>query len=250
MESANEKAAADAMLLASLAERPDRIGWRLTEDLTLSRAIIWDGDAKLLYPAPDGFTPLLYEFNENDTRRLTALMAKETVLSWSFFDASGNELLNCRPSPAICLLYDRRELEEMLGMKEGALLSSSQGALLPTLLIAIAAIAGSLAVWVRREAVHQTNGFKLLPERHSAQRGSLEVSLSPRDLKLLTLLDERNGAVATKDELYDAGWGREFMPNSRALDQHMINLRRKLDPQKSLPILIETVHGVGYRLVQ
>lgn len=53
----------------------------------------------------------------------------------------------------------------------------------------------------------------------------------------------------TKDELYDVGWGRDYMPNSRALDQHMINLRRKLDPNQSLPVVIETVRGVGYRLV-
>jgi len=81
-------------------------------------------------------------------------------------------------------------------------------------------------------------------------RGSTKILLSPRDIKLLSLLDARNGVVVTKDELYDAGWGRDYMPNSRALDQHMINLRRKLDPQKSLPELIETVHGIGYRLIK
>ena len=69
-------------------------------------------------------------------------------------------------------------------------------------------------------------------------------------MKIHKLLEERDGSVVTKDELYDAGWGRDFMPNSRALDQHMINLRRKLDPDKTRPVLIETVHGIGYRLVR
>jgi DNA-binding response OmpR family regulator len=89
----------------------------------------------------------------------------------------------------------------------------------------------------------------LVPEKHSARRGRLEVALTPRDLQLLVFLKEKQGNVATKDELYDAGWGRDFMPNSRALDQHIINLRKKLDPDKSRLPIIETVRGVGYRLL-
>lgn len=39
---ADEKAALDAQLLSELIASPDRIGWRLTEDLSLSRALLWD----------------------------------------------------------------------------------------------------------------------------------------------------------------------------------------------------------------
>jgi len=53
--------------------------------------------------------------------------------------------------------------------------------------------------------------------------------------------------VISKDQLYSAGWGRDFMPNSRALEQHIMVLRRKLDPDKKRQVLIETIHGQGYK---
>ena len=137
----------------------------------------------------------------------------------------------------------------MLELHAGALTSKSSDRLWALLFAARACVFGGAWIMLRRGRRNQAPAFKIIPERHTAIRDSLEVSLTPRDLKLLTILEERNGAVVTKDELYDAGWGRDYMPNSRALDQHMINLRRKLDPDKSRPVLIETVHGVGYRLV-
>ncbi|BFM06360.1 winged helix-turn-helix domain-containing protein [Halioxenophilus aromaticivorans] len=85
------------------------------------------------------------------------------------------------------------------------------------------------------------------PALKLAQRGDTNCALSNRDILLLTYLRHRPNQVISKDELYDAAWGREFLPSSRALEQHIINLRRKLDPSKSLPTIIETVHGQGYR---
>lgn len=247
---AEEKAQTDADLLAGLSDRPDRIGLRLTEDLSLKRAMLWSADAQRVYPTQKGLNLLLYEFSEKETRRLTALQTQLDKPVWEYFDASGSELLYCRATPAICLVYDRSVLEEVVGVRRGTLLAINRRSKWPVLLIAITVISGGMASWLARRTRRLSDGFSLIPERHSAMRGGTEIPLSARDLKLLALLEARNGAVATKDELYDAGWGREFMPNSRALDQHMINLRRKLAPDKSLPVLIETVHGVGYRLVR
>lgn len=247
---AEEKAQTDAGLLAELSDRPDRIGLRLTEDLSLKRAMLWSADTQRVYPTPKGLNLLLYEFSEEETRRLTALQMQLDKPVWEYFDASGSELLYCRATPAICLVYDRSVLEEVVGVRHGTLLAINRLSNWSVLLIAIAVISGGMAFWLARRTRRLSDRFSLVPERHSAMRGTTEIPLNARDLKLLALLEARNGVVATKDELYDAGWGREFMPNSRALDQHMINLRRKLDPDKSLPVLIETVHGVGYRLVR
>lgn len=248
--SVEEKAVSDATLLNELSSSPDRIGWRLTEDLSLKRAMLWGPNAKRRYPAPNSFIPLLYEFSEDETRRLTAIQSQITAPIWEQFDTSGSELLHCRTIPKICVVYDRLELEEMLGLRQGALSEPQRGLDLRVFLVGLAVILAGISVWLARGSAKEPDEFSLLPDRHSAMRGDLEIPLSARDLKILSLLDARSGAVVTKDELYDVGWGREFMPNSRALDQHMINLRRKLNPNKSLPVLIETVHGVGYRLVQ
>lgn len=246
----DKKAMADAKLFSDLISRPDRIGWRLTEDLTLARVILWGSDAQLRYPSPDGFTPLLYEFSEDETRFLIAKQSSASVPLWEMYNTTGSELLHCRATPAICILYNRSALEEMFDLKDGALLSTDRGPIWRAILYVLATIAGVIAILLQRNAGQKPDAFTLVPERHCAMRGSTEILLSSRDIKLLSLLDARNGVVVTKDELYDAGWGRDYMPNSRALDQHMINLRRKLDPQKSLTELIETVHGIGYRLVK
>jgi hypothetical protein len=245
---AEEKGAGDAALLSELTSQPDRIGWRLTEDLSLSRAILWKGNDGLHYPLTDGFTPLLYEFSQDEIRALTSKRSGLSGPIWEAFDISGRDLLHCRDVPDLCLIYDRGALERALDLRQGSLLIEGRQLDWRVLLAALAIIFGGAARWNLRATHQKTTAFTLQPERHSAMRGSVEIPLSARDLKLMMLLDARNGAVVTKDELYDAGWGRDFMPNSRALDQHIINLRRKLDPDKSRPVLIETVHGLGYRL--
>jgi two-component system, OmpR family, alkaline phosphatase synthesis response regulator PhoP len=51
----------------------------------------------------------------------------------------------------------------------------------------------------------------------------------------------------TRDELLNTCWGLEYFPESRTLDQHVLNLRKKIEADPSNPLLIETVRGSGYR---
>ncbi len=85
------------------------------------------------------------------------------------------------------------------------------------------------------------------PKRLLATRGSAEILLTPREAKILALLACRCGEVVTRDELLNACWGLEYFPESRTLDQHILNLRKKIEPDPSRPNLIETVRGAGYR---
>ncbi|MGB0659811.1 MAG: winged helix-turn-helix domain-containing protein [Mangrovicoccus sp.] len=258
----------DAEKFAQLLETPDRVSWRLTEDAVLLRVLLWDDEGQRRYPPPGGMAPLPYEFSEDMIRVLTSIQANIAVSAgtgWTTTSMAMGELLYCQAEPAICLIYDRALLEDELGLRAEALAQPNQPRPGAMVMLGLAGLCAAGAVWARRRGASveadiaaeaetapapKPIAFQILPERHLAIRDSLEVSLSPRDLKLLTILQDRDGAVVTKDELYDVGWGREYMPNSRALDQHMITLRRKLDPNKSRPVLIETVRGVGYRMVQ
>lgn len=250
-DAANRKATLDAGRLSALMEQPDRIGWRLSEDPALLRAVIWDGAGARRYPPKDELAPVPYEISAELERDIDKLRARMDAPTWTRFDTTGERLLYCQPEPATCLMYDRAALERATSLPQGRLNSDPQGGGLvwSLALASLAALVGAVALGRRRSAPAPAATFQLHPDRHCATRGTLEVALTPRDLKLLMLLQERQGTVVTKDELYDAGWGREFMPNSRALDQHIVTLRRKLDPDKSRPVLLETVRGVGYRLV-
>lgn len=71
--------------------------------------------------------------------------------------------------------------------------------------------------------------------------------MSLRDVKLLALFAEHPGEVLDRDQLFNAGWGIDHLPNSRTLDQHISQLRKRIERDPKLPRVICTVHGVGYR---
>lgn len=70
--------------------------------------------------------------------------------------------------------------------------------------------------------------------------------LTWRELSLLRLLHQRAGTVVSKEELIRTCWGMEYFPESRTLDQHILNLRKKLEADAAEPRLILTMRGIGY----
>ncbi len=85
------------------------------------------------------------------------------------------------------------------------------------------------------------------PEALRAWRDGQSIDLAPRELAILKALRERAGKAVSRDELFDVAWGRDYMPNSRALDQYVSTLRRKIERDPAHPRIVKTVHGVGYR---
>lgn len=69
--------------------------------------------------------------------------------------------------------------------------------------------------------------------------------LTVRELGLLKEFAAHPGEVLSRDTLLDEVWGMDYAGGTRTLDQHIVQIRRKLGPSGDL---IETVRGVGYRL--
>ena len=80
-----------------------------------------------------------------------------------------------------------------------------------------------------------------------AFRGEQKIDLTNREVAILATLYARRGQAVSRDELFDLAWGRDYMPNSRALDQYVSALRKKIEIDPAAPRIIRTVHGVGYR---
>ena len=80
-----------------------------------------------------------------------------------------------------------------------------------------------------------------------AFRGEQKIDLTNREVAILATLYARRGQAVSRDELFDVAWGRDYMPNSRALDQYVSALRKKIEIDPAAPRIIRTVHGVGYR---
>lgn len=79
------------------------------------------------------------------------------------------------------------------------------------------------------------------------RRAGAVVALTLKEYDLLVALIDRRGAVATRADLLREVWGYSHEVSSRTIDIHVVELRRKLEPQPSEPRHVLTVWKVGYR---
>ena len=84
---------------------------------------------------------------------------------------------------------------------------------------------------------------------HEVLREGAPVALRPREFDLLVALLRREGRVATRTELLEEVWRYEPDIVSRTVDVHVVELRRKLEPEPARPRHLLTVRKTGYRLV-
>ncbi|MEP7032403.1 MAG: response regulator transcription factor [Actinomycetota bacterium] len=77
--------------------------------------------------------------------------------------------------------------------------------------------------------------------------GDRPVELTPTEFDLLAMLVREPGRVFTRGQLLDAVRGVAFESYERAIDAHVKNIRKKIEPSAGRPRYILTVHGVGYR---
>ena len=80
-----------------------------------------------------------------------------------------------------------------------------------------------------------------------AYRNNTVIELSSRDIKILSLFNQHIGQIITRDMISDHAWGHDFLFNSRAIDQHIFQLRKRIEIDPQNPSIIQTVHGEGYR---
>ena len=66
---------------------------------------------------------------------------------------------------------------------------------------------------------------------------------------MLKALIQANGRVLSRDNLLDQVWGFENYPTTRTVDNHLAQLRAKLEKNPAEPVHLLTVHGVGYKWV-
>jgi DNA-binding response OmpR family regulator len=88
---------------------------------------------------------------------------------------------------------------------------------------------------------------ELDPARLRASIAGRPVDLTPTEFALLATLARQPGRVFTRSQLLDAIHGVAFEAYERAIDGHVKNLRRKLEPDPAHPRYLLTVHGAGYR---
>ena len=83
--------------------------------------------------------------------------------------------------------------------------------------------------------------------RGEVRRSGAPVDLSALEFKLLSAFIKARGRLLSRDQLIDAAWGRDVNLNDRVVDNHIVSLRRKLEPDPARPQYILNIRGLGYR---
>jgi DNA-binding response OmpR family regulator len=82
----------------------------------------------------------------------------------------------------------------------------------------------------------------------ATQNGRL-VTLTTQEFKLLKYLASSAGRVVSREELLNEVWGYQNYPSTRTVDNHILRLRQKLEPDPAAPRFLMTMHGAGYKFI-
>jgi DNA-binding winged helix-turn-helix (wHTH) protein len=85
--------------------------------------------------------------------------------------------------------------------------------------------------------------------RSEVRRSDIPVDITALEFKVLRFFVTSPGRVISRNELLNQVWGYENYPCTRTVDNHVLRLRKKLEPDPASPIHFQTVHGVGYKFV-
>lgn len=160
-------------------------------------------------------------------------------------------------SPVLFLTAKSEEVDKVVGLKLGADDYVTKPFGLHELLARVeallrraqAATAGRDPSASNLPDVLKIGGVQVDRTTYKVTRGDEELPLTRREMKVLEILVDHAGEVVGRDKLLNLAWGVDYYGTTRTLDQHIAQLRKKIETQPEQPTHIVTVHGVGYRLV-
>jgi len=113
----------------------------------------------------------------------------------------------------------------------------------------------SLAELTARVKIHGNTGvkaelvigdFKLDLERKQLITSELQYSLTEKEFQVLHLLMTNQGKVMNREAILNHVWGNTYLQGTRSVDRCIKTLRKKVEPNPSKPIFIQTVRQAGY----
>ena len=97
--------------------------------------------------------------------------------------------------------------------------------------------------------VYQCGALLLDTARREVLNDGQSISLTPTEFSLLQVMMRNPGYAFSRAELVQVALGYDYEGLERTLDSHIKNLRKKIEPDGQDPVYIQTVYGIGYRLV-
>ena len=72
-------------------------------------------------------------------------------------------------------------------------------------------------------------------------------TLTHKEAMILRCLSHRSGEVVKREDILEEVWGNEVFPSTRTIDNFILRLRKRFEPDPEQPVFFHTVRGVGYR---
>ena len=83
--------------------------------------------------------------------------------------------------------------------------------------------------------------------RAELRRNGAPIEITSLEFRLMGAFIRNRGRVLSRDQLLEAAWGHDTFVTDRVVDHHIVNLRRKIEPQPEEPRYLVSVRGIGYR---
>jgi DNA-binding response OmpR family regulator len=84
-------------------------------------------------------------------------------------------------------------------------------------------------------------------DRAELRKAGVPVELTPIEFRLLSVFIRARGRVLTREQLLAGAWASDTFASDRVVDNHIANLRRKIEPDPNNPRFLVNVRGMGYR---
>jgi DNA-binding response OmpR family regulator len=221
--------------------------------------LIVDGDAATRRDvraacAQDGYQVMEADTGAEGLRQVEAMRPNLVLLEVALPDASGYDV--CRELrkkdtavPVIMMSSRPDEIDAVVALEIGA----DDYVVKP---LRLRELAARIAAHLRRTRLESADATRNrlefrdllidVNERRIYKAGE-EVELTHTEFDLLTFLASNAGKVLSREKILNSIWGYEYPIETRVIDVHIRNLRRKIESQPSRPYYILAVPGIGYR---
>jgi two-component system phosphate regulon response regulator PhoB len=186
--------------------------------------------------------------------RLAALRVPDLVLlDLMLPDLPGTEVCRrlkadprTRDVPVVMLTARGDEIDRIVGFEVGADDYVTKPFSAREVVLRARAILRRAGGRAAERAIEEVGPIRVDAEAHRVFVDGAEIALTPLEFKLLQTLMTRLGRVQPRERLLEDVWEMSTEVETRTVDTHMKRLREKLGPARDL---IETVRGIGYRMI-